>query len=68
MLAGHVILGGRFPAESGFTEAFAMSAVAAVVALVATSIIPRPRRRTGAPATADETAPQGARTPAGARA
>jgi MFS family permease len=44
MLAGHVILGGRFPAESGFTKAFAMSAVVAVVALIATSIIPRPVR------------------------
>ena len=45
MLAGHVILGGRFPAESGFTEAFAMSAGVAVIALlVATSIIPRPDR------------------------
>ena len=43
MLAGHLILDGRFPAEQGFTEAFAMSAVAAVVALIATSLIPRPR-------------------------
>ena len=43
------ILGGRFPAESGFTAAFAMSAVAAAVALIATSIIPRPRRRAEAP-------------------
>jgi EmrB/QacA subfamily drug resistance transporter len=47
MLAGHVILGGRFPAESGFTEAFAMSAGVAVVALAATSIIPRPARAVG---------------------
>jgi EmrB/QacA subfamily drug resistance transporter len=44
MLAGNQILGGRFPAESGFTDAFGMSAVAAVLALVAASIIPRPRR------------------------
>jgi EmrB/QacA subfamily drug resistance transporter len=45
MLAGHVILGGSFPAESGFTEAFAMSAGVAVIALVvATSVIPRPDR------------------------
>jgi EmrB/QacA subfamily drug resistance transporter len=50
MLAGHVILDGRFPAEQGFTEAFAMSAVAAVVALIATSLLPRPRRPGGAPA------------------
>ena len=49
ILAGHVILGGRFPAESGFTEAFAMSAVAAVVALIATSIIPRPPPRAPGP-------------------
>jgi EmrB/QacA subfamily drug resistance transporter len=47
MLAGHVILGGRFPAESGFTEAFAMSAGVAVVALAATAIIPRPARAVG---------------------
>jgi len=60
MLAGHVILGGRFPAEQGFTEAFAMSAIAAVVALIATSIIPRPRRRAGAPAAGQERAAQGA--------
>ncbi len=70
MLAGHVILGGRFPAEKGFTEAFAMSAVAAVVALIATSLIPRPRRREGMPAAGRERAPRGAdaREPAGARA
>jgi EmrB/QacA subfamily drug resistance transporter len=49
ILAGNQILGGRYPAESGFTDAFAMSAVAAVVALVATSIIPRPPRRVEAP-------------------
>ena len=34
IVGGHLILGGRFPAESGFTEAFAMSARAAIVALV----------------------------------
>jgi MFS family permease len=45
ILAGNVILGGRFPAEQGFTDAFAMSAVAAVVALVATALIPRPPSR-----------------------
>ena len=42
ILAGNAILGGRYPAESGFTDAFLMSAVAAVIALVATSMIPRP--------------------------
>ncbi len=41
ILAGNQILGGRYPAESGFTDAFVMSAVAACVALVATSLIPR---------------------------
>jgi EmrB/QacA subfamily drug resistance transporter len=45
ILAGNQILGGRYPAESGFTDAFVLSAVAAVIALVATSIIPRPPRR-----------------------
>ena len=44
MLAGNQILGGRYPAESGFTDAFVMSAVAAVIALAVTLIIPRPRR------------------------
>jgi len=54
LLAGDVILGGRFPAESGFTKAFAMSALVAVIALVATAIIPRPRRVVGAvPASAE---------------
>ena len=33
ILAGNQILGGRYPAESGFTDAFVMSAVAALVAL-----------------------------------
>ena len=49
LLAGQLILDGRFPAERGFTEAFAMSAVAAVVALIATSLIPRPGRHAEAP-------------------
>ena len=54
MLAGDVILGGRFPAESGFTKAFATSAFVAVIALVATSIIPRPDRVVGrVPASAE---------------
>lgn len=49
MLAGNQILGGRYPAENGFTDAFAMSAVAALIALAVTLIIPRPRRGTEAP-------------------
>ena len=44
IIAGHQILGGRYPAESGFTDAFVMSAAAAVVALIATALIPRPPR------------------------
>jgi hypothetical protein len=58
LLAGHLILGGRFPAEEGFTEAFAMSAVAAVVALIATSLIPRPGRRAEAPVAEHERQPR----------
>jgi EmrB/QacA subfamily drug resistance transporter len=50
ILAGNQILGGRYPAESGFTDAFVMSAVAAAIALLATSMIPRPPRRSEAPA------------------
>jgi MFS family permease len=42
IIAGNQILGGRYPAESGFTDAFVMSAVAALVALAATAVIPRP--------------------------
>ena len=46
ILTADTILGGRYPAESGFTGAFAMSAVAAVVALGATAVIPRPQPAT----------------------
>ena len=49
IIAGHQILGGRYPAESGFTDAFVMSAVAALVALAATALIPRPARPTASP-------------------
>jgi sugar phosphate permease len=45
IIAGNQIFGGRYPAESGFTDAFVMSAVAAVVALAVTALIPRPARR-----------------------
>jgi EmrB/QacA subfamily drug resistance transporter len=40
IVSSSYILGGRFPAESGFTEALAMSALAAVVALGVTFAIP----------------------------
>jgi MFS family permease len=72
ILAGNQILGGRFPAERGFTEAFGMSAIAAVVALIATSIIPRPRRGAEAPTSERERERDprrpGARAPLGAKA
>ncbi|MBN1530049.1 MAG: MFS transporter [Thermoleophilaceae bacterium] len=45
ILAADTILGGRFPAEDGFTAAFTMSAAAAVVALIATALIPPGGRR-----------------------
>jgi MFS family permease len=70
LLAGHLILDGRFPAEQGFTEAFAMSAGAAVVALIATSLIPRPGRRAEAPVSEHERSPRstGAGRPAAVEA
>jgi MFS family permease len=44
LLASQVLASG-FPAESGYTIAFAISGVAAVVALGATALIPRPTPR-----------------------
>ena len=40
IVSAHLVLGGRFPAESGYTTAFAMSGAAAVVALLVTFAIP----------------------------
>ncbi len=40
IVSADFVLGGRFPAESGFTGAFVMSGVAAVVALAVTLAIP----------------------------
>jgi EmrB/QacA subfamily drug resistance transporter len=40
IVSAHLVLGGRFPAESGYTVAFAMSGVAAVIALLVTFAIP----------------------------
>ena len=62
LLAGHTILGGRFPAESGFTAAFAISGVAALLALAATALVPRPaaeRRKAAGAVTAASAAPAG---------
>jgi EmrB/QacA subfamily drug resistance transporter len=52
IVSGHLILGGRFPAESGYTVAFAMSGVAAVIALLVTFAIPARERPVPAPAPA----------------
>jgi MFS family permease len=43
LLASHTILGGRFPAESAFTESFAMSSIAAVIGLACCALIPLAR-------------------------
>jgi MFS family permease len=40
IVSAHLVVGGRFPAESGYTTAFAMSGVAALVALLVTFVIP----------------------------
>jgi MFS family permease len=40
LLAAHSVLGGRYPAESGFTDAFLMSGCGALLALLATWAIP----------------------------
>jgi MFS family permease len=54
IVSAHLVLGGRFPAESGYTTAFAMSGAAAVVALLVTFAIPARE----APAPAAQTAPE----------
>jgi EmrB/QacA subfamily drug resistance transporter len=46
IVTGHLEPGTSYPAESGFTEAFAMGAVALLVALVAVLLIPGRRART----------------------
>jgi MFS family permease len=43
IVSAHFVLGGRFPAESGYTAAFVMSGAGAIVALLVTFAIP-PRR------------------------
>jgi EmrB/QacA subfamily drug resistance transporter len=40
IVSAHLVLGGAFPAESGYTTAFALSGVGAVVALFVTFAIP----------------------------
>jgi EmrB/QacA subfamily drug resistance transporter len=46
LLAAHLLRGGD-PAESGYTNAFAMSVVAGVIALAACALVPRPRTARG---------------------
>jgi len=51
IVSAQLVLGGRFPAESGFVTAFAMSGVGALVALGVTFLIPaRERAPAGRPA------------------
>jgi MFS family permease len=48
VVSAHFVLGGRFPAESGFVTAFVMSAIAAAVAFAVVFIIPSRERVTAA--------------------
>jgi EmrB/QacA subfamily drug resistance transporter len=48
IVSAHFVAGGRFPAESGFQAAFAMSAIAAAIALAVVFIIPSRERVTAA--------------------
>jgi EmrB/QacA subfamily drug resistance transporter len=52
IVSAHLVLGGAYPAESGYTIAFAMSGVAAIGALFVTFVIPAREApaRTDAPA------------------
>jgi EmrB/QacA subfamily drug resistance transporter len=43
IVSAHLVLGGRFPAEDGYTTAFVMSGVGAIVALLVTFAIPARR-------------------------
>jgi EmrB/QacA subfamily drug resistance transporter len=52
IVTAHVVVGTSFPAESGYTEAFAMSAVGLVLAFGAALAIPRVRRRAAVPVAA----------------
>jgi hypothetical protein len=63
-VSAQLVAGGRFPAESGYTIAFAMSGVAALAALLVTFAIPAREWPIGAPARAAEPEPE----PAEARA
>ncbi|HEX8104807.1 MAG TPA: MFS transporter [Solirubrobacteraceae bacterium] len=62
VIAASVVAGGRLPAESGFTAAFAIAAGGTLAALLAALAIPT-RRRMLADARAAEVAPGGAPAP-----
>jgi hypothetical protein len=53
IVSAHLVLGGAFPAESGYTIAFAMSGVGALVALGVTFAIPAREAPSGAGPAAD---------------
>jgi EmrB/QacA subfamily drug resistance transporter len=57
IVAGSVVASTGLPQESGFTEAFVMSAVAVALAIAAAAAIPRPDRPAGARETAERTGP-----------
>ncbi|MEA2383581.1 MAG: hypothetical protein QOH72_3552 [Solirubrobacteraceae bacterium] len=56
IVSAHFVAGGRFPAESGYTIAFAMSGVGALVALAVTFAIPARLPGVGAARAASEPA------------
>jgi MFS family permease len=58
IVSAHLISGGRFPAESGYTTAFAMSGVAAAAALLVTFAIPAREAPFAVPAAAPEPEPE----------
>ena len=54
IVSAHFVLGGRFPAESGYTTAFVMSGIGAIVALAVTFAIPARQPGVGAARPASE--------------
>jgi EmrB/QacA subfamily drug resistance transporter len=56
IVSANLVLGGRFPAESGFVVAFAMSAAGAALATAMTFLIPARRRASASARAATESA------------
>jgi hypothetical protein len=56
LLTAKVIAGTPIPAEAAYTDAFALAAVASLLAMLAALAIPQPRRPKPSPATAPATA------------